>query len=398
MEALKRHSLGGRHHSDKKSPRVEPHKPAKMDCLIESPPILFYNGPQTSQGALFSCQLKVHVFEPSIVVESLDVDFLATVTTKKPVVEKCPDCATQTTQLKKWELVKEPLKLTKGEHSFPISYLLPGHLPATTHGSLAVLDYHLSAEAKTVTGETITFGRIIEVKRAIIPGSDKHSVRIFPPTNLTAHATLPPVIYPIGEFTIETRMSGITQIQKDAQIRWRLRKMNWRIEEHQKMVSPACPKHASKLGGTGKGVLHEDTRVIGSDEVKSGWKTDYGDGTDGDLEVEFQASINPALQPLCDVDSPNGLSVSHNLVVEMVVAEEWAPKRKPDQATPTGAARVLRTQFNLILTERAGLGISWDEEQPPIYEDVPASPPGYAQMNEYDIAGLNSEVDHLHLG
>ena len=49
--------------------------------------------------------------------------------------------------------------------------------------------------------------------------------------------------------------------------------------------------------------------------------------------------------------------------------------------TPTGAARVLRMQFNLNVTERCGLGISWDEEMPPVYEDVPASPPGYTKID-----------------
>lgn len=34
--------------------------------------------------------------------------------------------------------------------------------------------------------------------------------------------------------------------------------------------------------------------------------------------------------------------------------------------------------FNIIVTERSGMGIAWDEEQPPLYENVPASPPAYA--------------------
>ena len=37
---------------------------------------------------------------------------------------------------------------------------------------------------------------------------------------------------------------------------------------------------------------------------------------------------------------------------------------------PTGAARVLRMQFRLSITERSGLGISWDDEVPPTYQDV----------------------------
>jgi len=86
----------------------------------------------------------------------------------------------------------------------------------------------------------------------------------------------------------------------------------------------------------------------------------------------------------------------------MVVSEEWAPLRKLNQPTPTGSARVLRTQFNLVVTERGGMGISWDEEQPPMYEDVPASPPGYANahIEEYpgDLAELDHEVERLSLG
>ena len=41
----------------------------------------------------------------------------------------------------------------------------------------------------------------------------------------------------------------------------------------------------------------------------------------------------------------------------------------------------------LILTERSGMGISWDEEMPPMYEDVPASPPGYALAYMEDFIG-----------
>ena len=34
-------------------------------------------------------------------------------------------------------------------------------------------------------------------------------------------------------------------------------------------------------------------------------------------------------------------------------------------------------QFILNVSARAGLGISWDEEQPPLYEHIPPSPPKY---------------------
>ena len=85
-------------------------------------------------------------------------------------------------------------------------------------------------------------------------------------------------------------------------------------------------------------------------------------------------------------------------MLELVIAEEWAPNKKPHQATPTGAARVLRTQFNIVVTERLGMGIAWDDETPPTYEDVPASPPSYLQVDDYSGDDLNDDIDHLHLG
>ncbi|KAK8209876.1 hypothetical protein IWZ01DRAFT_506942 [Phyllosticta capitalensis] len=397
MEAFKRHSgFGGWHHkSERKSAtKLESPKPAKMDLVVESPPLVLYGSPANSSGALFSSQVKVDVTDPEVVFEKFEVKLLAITTTKEPVHKACPQCTTQTTELKKWNFLHEPLQLKQGDHLFPLSYLFPGRLPASTKSPLVTLDYQLAAEAVTSTGEVITFDRSLLIKRAILPGPNKNSVRIFPPTNLTAAVTLPNVIHPIGDFTVEMRMTGLVEEKRDkSTTRWKLRKLNWRIEEHSKFVSPACPKHASKVGGDGKGIVHEDTRVIGSDDVKHGWKTDIQADT---IELEFHANVNPASKPVCDVSAENGLEVKHNLVVEMVVAEEWAPDNKPTQITPTGAARVLRTQFNVVLTERGGLGISWDEEQPPTYDDIPPSPPTYSDelaprsLDDIERLSLNS--------
>jgi arrestin-related trafficking adapter 1 len=392
-----------KHHSDKKSsghsssPNADALRPAKLDLVVESPPLVSYNSPANSSGALFSAQLRVDVTAKDVVLDSFELQLVCTVTIKKPVSQHCPECTTQTTELKKWVFAKEPLHLQRGEHRFPFSYLFPGHLPATTRSNLAQLEYHLSAVAKTSAGETLKFGRQVNLARSILPGNEKHSVRIFPPTNLTASVTLNPVVHPIGDFPVHLRLAGITTKQNDAQVRWRVRKMNWRIEEHQRMVSPACSKHTQKVGGVGKGVMHEDTRIIGDAEIsyhRTPWKTDFDAG---EVECEFNAVVNPVLKPVCDVEAPNGLSVSHTLVIEMVVAEEWAPNKKPHQVTPTGAARILRMSFHLTMTERAGLGISWDEEIPPVYEDVPASPPAYQHMEDFDLAELEGSFEDFHL-
>lgn len=92
----------------------------------------------------------------------------------------------------------------------------------------------------------------------------------------------------------------------------------------------------------------------------------------------------------CDALVPDlGFSVEHSLVVEILVSEEYVPVGAHFAPSPTGAARILRMKFGVDLTERGGLGIAWDDEVPPTYNDVPISPPGY------DYLDSNQDVEHL---
>ncbi|KAJ9627713.1 Endocytosis regulator [Taxawa tesnikishii (nom. ined.)] len=407
MDRLKRPGLiAKQHHSDERrhkngsdkreSSAAKAQRNIQLDMIVESPPVLFIDAPSASTGALFSGQLRLTVRDRPVTLDTFCVELNAVSATKKPVDSHCKDCASRTSTLKTWKFLTEPITLRPGQHDFPFSYLIPGHLPVTTHGHIGTIDYRLDARATTSRGETAEYTRPVVITRAIRPGQDKNSVRIFPPTNLTLNVTLPSVVHPMGEFPVYARMSGLTTKREDSntQTRWRLRKLTWRVEEHETMVSPACPKHASKVGGEGKGIQSEHVRDVGYEELKSGWKTDFDDGQ---LEGEFMAYIDSAAKPQCDVESPSGLKIAHQLVLELVIAEEWAPNKKPNQATPTGAARVLRTTFNVNVTERAGLGISWDDEQPPMYDDVPASPPHYAGMDDYHGDDLHEDIEHLNI-
>lgn len=256
-------------------------------------------------------------------------------------------------------------------------------------GGLSSIDYVLRAVITPKAGEPIKLAQTLDLKRAIYPSEQpRNSIRIFPPTNLTANCQLPPVIHPIGETNITMRIDGVVKRNPDTktQTQWKLKRLTWRLDETQKAISPACAKHAAKLGNvedTKKGMAHQDVRTIGTDEMKSGWKADY-DTPDGQIELEFPFGIRADSRPICDMKSEDGTEVSHVLIVEMIVAEEFAPTKRPTQVTPTGAARVLRMHFNVTVTERSGLGISWDEEQPPLYQNVPASPPAYGNTEVYE--------------
>lgn len=371
------------------SNKLPQHQSATLDVLIESPPLVFYGPAASSTGALLSGQLILKIHEDSMAIEDFKMKLILEVTRKRPFHSHCPECSTSDEDLNSWTFLAGPATLRRGEHTFPFSFLLQGHLPATMKGALSNIDYVLRGAITPKNGEPIKISQKLDVKRAIQPPeTPRHSIRIFPPTNLTANCELPAIIHPIGETMVSMRIDGVVKrnVEAKSQTQWKLKRLTWRLDETQKTISPACPKHAAKLGTAEegkKGIAHQDVRTIGQEEMKSGWKADYS-SPDGSIELEFPFSIRSDAKPVCDMKTEDGTEVTHVLVVEMIVAEEWCPFKKLNQCTPTGAARVLRMHFNTQVTERAGLGISWDEEQPPLYENVPASPPAYGVAEPYD--------------
>jgi hypothetical protein len=397
----KRLSLSMRGNGSAKPKEEQPIRraPATFEVVIESPPLCFYGGPATSSGALLSGRLRLNIDETAekVKLTQFTMKLRCAINTKKPIQKECIECKERFDDIKEWSFLSEPKTFNKeNDNDFPFSHLLPGHLPATTSAILGSITYHLAITAATSTGDPIELTYPLRIQRAIAPGLDKASIRIFPPTNLTGRVVLPPVIHPIGTFPVQMTLSGVVEKKTDHSLRWRLRKMMWRIEENTKMVSKPCPKHVHRIA-EGKAVQNSDIKKVGEDELRSGWKTDF-DTQGGEITLEFDAalSLRTNHKAVCDVDSPAGLVVKHTLVIELIVAEEYCPNRNRTLITPTGAARILRMTFNLVVTERAGMGISWDEETPPLYENVPDSPPGYGSADPSDGAFGGAIMEDYH--
>lgn len=375
---------------------------ASLRWKLESPPIVLYGDAAHSTGAIVSGQLFLDVKEDNVEIESFDAALSVHVTQKRPYANHCPECATQVTELKKWCLLPNPLILKKGEHSFPFSFLLEGHLPATMDGPLNMISYEFKAEAiPNLNGAQQTPVHIkqpLEVKRSL--GSSElphHSVRVFPPTNIKASAHFPHIIHPIGTYNLTLKLDGISRhnANVDTIEYWKLKKLIWRLEETAKTVAPACGKHSPRPEGEEqapkKGITRTETRVIGEKTLFSGWKSNYMSTTDSSIELELEYNLAKHAKYACDSKSNDGTEVTHQLMVEMVVSQEWAPVNKPALVTHTGVGRVLRMHFGTVLTERPGIGISWDNEAPPIYQDVPPSPPAY--FHEFDGASIDEILE-----
>jgi len=265
--------------------------------------------------------------------------------------------------------------------------------------------YEFKAEAAPAQGfgVPVKLDKTLDVKRSL-PTHElpHHSVRVFPPTNIKASVHYPQVFHPIGSNTMTLRLDGIARVNAKVNTveYWKLKKLTWKIEEVAKTVAPACEKHTPKDGSSSntqqqpakKGVQRTDTRVIGEKVMFSGWKSNYGGADESCVELELEYMLGKHAKFACDTKSRDGSEVTHQVMVEMVVSQEWAPLNKPALVTQTGVGRILRMHFASVLTERAGIGISWDNEAPPIYQDVPPSPPAYCEE-----IGEGQIMEHIEL-
>lgn len=393
--------------SRSKEQHENPH--ASLDWKIESPPIIFFGDAESSSGALVSGQMFLDVKDESLDIDKFGAVLHIHVHQKRPFTAHCADCADQYTELKRWTFLDQPTTLKKGRHQYPFSILLEGHLPAAMDTQLVTISYEFRADvqlppaAKTnpkLSNIPIKLLRHFDVKRSLpVADTPHHSVRVFPPTNIKAGAHYDQIIHPTGaNHNVSLRLDGLTGVNAQSKTieYWKLKKVTWRLEETVKTVAPACKKHTPAIvnpdtaGTVGKGVPRNDARVLGEKHIYEGWKSDYSP-SDGHVEFDFNYGVfaQQAAQHArresqhatggyaCDTRSRDGTEVSHALMIEMVVSKEWAPIGKPHLATQTGTGRILRMHYHVLLTDCPGLGVSWDNEAPPVYQDVPPSPPAY---------------------
>lgn len=488
--------------------------PIGMSFRIESPPLVMYGKPTESTGALLSGLFTLEVLDKfeqeKFPVKTVHMAIIQEVrTVKTATLGGCSQCGVRVSELARWDILTHPSELPKAKHAYPFSHLIPGSVPASTKNSVYEVSYHLKAVAvpdntKHQIKDVNYPGKVFQypdfeiklplnIKRSIIRGPDRNSVRVFPPTEIVAQVTLPSVLFPENQFPFELVIEGVALTNENTPLRktrWRLKKFTWRIEEVSKIKGLRCkthegipfvePKESSRSrsrskntprrsvrsspmaaaasaspapstlnlppgvstpssspapSGTNSPSLEPqngpavpdneedaafyitDTQVLASGELKSGWKTDFSNKGKVELQTTMQtpsSSLNQGSsssnhyhlhhhhhpRTSCDVSDPTfGLTTSHVLIVELVVAEE-AIVTKSNQVMPTGAARVLRMQFSVTVSERSGLGVAWDDEVPPTYGDVPLSPPEYQNvahgglpvledLTRHEIAGLD---------
>ncbi|PRT56912.1 Uncharacterized protein C1F12.05 [Wickerhamiella sorbophila] len=345
----------------------------QLQLRVESPPLVMYGARAESTGALLTGIMDMQVNVPELVIEKARLIVVQRVVYNTPATSGGKSSHMNTETLAEWQVLTKPQNFTVATHGYPFSHLMPGSLPPTCSVSLFSVGYYLRAEVLISGQQTpVVCEQELRVKRSVINIQDKTSVRVFPPTELSLSLILPSAVFPKSNFTAEIRLEGVINDPNapDPQKRWKPKKLTWRFFQTVKVAVP---------GGSDKPI--DDTQVIGEGVLKTGWKVDFSHK--GLCELIVPNFVGNAMdKAVQDVDDPvHGLSVSHRLSVEMLLAEEIGAKNSRT-ASVTGSARVLRMQFSINVVDRPGLGISWDDEVPPVYADVPLSPPTYATSVE----------------
>ena len=241
----------------------------------------------------------------------------------------------------------------------------------------------------------------LPVRRSLpSPDTSHHSIRVFPPTDIRASAYYDQVLRPSGRTTVAVSLDGLSSKPPNEDVIdcWRLKKAAWKLEETVRTVVKACPRHhipslGSENADAKNKAVRTETRVLGDGTIPQEWKAEYS-AEAGHVDLEFDFGLHPPRQHhhhhhhaapprfACDVNmnaaGPTGseVTVSHSLMLELVVARARAAIAKPDVATETGTGRILRMRFRVFLSDE-GTGVAWDDEAPPLYTEVPPSPPGY---------------------
>lgn len=253
-----KHSLLSLHH--KQPPKTSQPSNVSLSIELESPPVVLYGSETESTGSIISGLLLLNLAntqmgEPTE-LDQVTLSLVQTIKLTKPFlisstsVHNCEKCHIRKNTLARWDVVTAKSSFSSGSHAYPFSHLLPGSLPPSSKlgskNSVSFIKYDIVAVAK-VSGSPseITVKLPLNISRLILKGPDRNSLRVFPPTEVSASAVLPNVVYPKSTFPVELRLENMNT--EDGTKRWRMRKVTWRVEEISRIRAYCCPNHQSKL-------------------------------------------------------------------------------------------------------------------------------------------------------
>ena len=359
--------------------------PASLDCHIDALPIVIQhdsdNGDSTISGSLL-----LEVTEDKIEVESLNAVLAVHLTYKKPFKKGCKNCKRQSTELKRCELIESTVELSRGTHTYPLSYQIPSYVPPSMNTSVVSVTYEFAVRGslrragQSSTSEVISLNRTLPVTRSIpIPETQTFSKRIYQAAGVEINCAYDTVMNLTSKNKATLTLTGLRSSPGNGEEvhLWRVCSGTWILEEIAKASAPACHAHSTQDKGEGCRELKKRL-ILGDSTFFKGWTTDDAAGT---MSMDFWFSIKKSSNHYTqDTGDLSDTSVSHALVLELQMMKEIHPRGRPELATRQGIGKILRSEHRVVLSDHARLSDQVVEEALPCYDGLRGAPPVYEEQ------------------
>ncbi|ODV77466.1 uncharacterized protein CANTADRAFT_36022 [Suhomyces tanzawaensis NRRL Y-17324] len=340
---------------------VTPATTYSLSINLESPPIILYGQPHESTGSIISGILTLDINTEygssrlELNMEAITLSLVQTIRYSKTFaipsssVTGCKDCNTKATTLARWDVLASPKLFSSGSYAYPFSHLLPGSLPPTSklgsfHSNCYIKYELIAVGISPNSSKEVSVKMPVNIVRLILRGPDRNSLRVFPPTDVTAGAVLPNVVYPKSNFPVELKLDNI--VSKSGDRRWRMRKLSWRIEENSKVRAYTCPKHASKL------------RSVEQTQKKIAMQKDSSNSQPAKTSNMHHSTIQSSMSYLTN---PSGHSNSHT--IPDIPGNEDAEAIEPELEAPRDAHQSFLEDFAPTATQAQAADASGATEQ-----------------------------------
>ncbi|KAH7161108.1 hypothetical protein EDB81DRAFT_783826 [Dactylonectria macrodidyma] len=345
-------------------------------------------------GSLVSGSVVLTVLQDSVEIDGFTAVLRSHTTQKQPFRKHCTSCKNQHVKMQDWSFIAESTTFPRGNHPFPFSALIGGHLPPSMDTSLYTVSYEFEAQinlkqkGKPKDPSNVIFQRELCIKPSLSgPNLPRNKSYLFASTGIQIAAQFEPVIRPQAVNQVSIKIGGLASIPsiggsgEKAHI-WRLSKAAWSFDENTKAVAEACEEHARGLGkAEEKSAVRRKVRSLCGKDLYECWTSQDEDGT-VDMEFSYRVRQDGPLSRLkytSDAKSPDGSRVLHSLMIELILVKDIFPEGRPDLAIRTGTARILSLPYRVLLADESGSTPTWDAEIPPSYQDVFIHPPTYKE-------------------
>ncbi|EPS39881.1 hypothetical protein H072_6283 [Dactylellina haptotyla CBS 200.50] len=337
-----------------------------------------------SEGSLLSGYVNINVkADESITISDLAASIVLTETLSDPAIRGCKSCSTKTLIVDEKVIFKSrQVLLEPGLHSYPLILHVPGNMPATHHDEQRQMDYTVSMDARTISGEVVNSKKSLSVSRLCPVESDSKQVRSASQCFI-ANIMMPTYTSPDEKQVIELDLRTKEVTGTTTRTLWQARKIRWEIIECTQDIRLPCEEHAGVFRDQHRSTLREERHEVFAQELDLHREGDALTLPFDKMET-FSLPFRVKRGAVTDVTTHNGYKIWHVVKIRILFAYlKLTPKQVPYvNDFDLYNLKWLEITESINLNQKNNCGEtkvqSWDEEVAPPYTCIEFSPPpGY---------------------